>query len=73
MPERFALQGKDPFLAARLKNGALALKASGNAYPTSLITAGLQPLLVKIAESGVAHAGLTVSPHNAKIHSRIYI
>ena len=50
--ERFALQGKDPYMAALLPSRVSAVKGAGNSYPTPLIVAGLYPLLNAISTTG---------------------
>ena len=47
--ERLALQGFEPEILNELDTTALALKASGNAYPVPLIIAALHPILKLIA------------------------
>jgi site-specific DNA-cytosine methylase len=56
MSERFALQGKDPQMAAMLPTSAAACKASGNSYPTGMIVAALAPMLHKMAAYEGGHA-----------------
>ena len=51
--ERLSLQGKDPEVALQLKNDRLCTFATGNAYPVSLMVAGLTPMVDAIGQSGI--------------------
>ena len=50
--ERFGLQGKSPMMAAHIVSKAKCIKGAGNSYPTSIIVAGLGPMLNKISSAG---------------------
>lgn len=64
-PERFALQGKTPELAPLLGSATLATKAAGNAFPTQLVAAVLNPMLCQIVSSGQALTDLPTESYNS--------
>ena len=71
-PERMAIQGKSPWLAVKLKSEALAMKASGNAYPTPVMVAAIVPMLQAVSDSGANKCGLPRISANPKalVHTR---